>query len=86
MLRPFLLRLTSKALASPGTAARLLRGVQGVRVVSAGLEQRTAQMAEDDSDRPMSDDEVIASAQQIVDQLRDDGARAACPLPCSLIR
>lgn len=36
-------------------------------------------MAEDDSDRPMSDDEVIASAQQIVDQLRDRWRESGLP-------
>ncbi len=41
--------------------------------------QTTTQMAEDDSDRPMSDDEVIASAQQIVDQLRDRWRESGLP-------
>ena len=32
-------------------------------------------MAEDDSDAPMSDEDVISSAQEIVDQLPDSLAR-----------
>ncbi len=36
-------------------------------------------MAEDESDRPMSDDEVITSAQQIVDQLRERWRESGLP-------
>ncbi len=37
-------------------------------------------MAEDDSDRPMTTDEVISSAQQIVDQLRDRWRESGLPV------
>jgi hypothetical protein len=37
-------------------------------------------MAEDDSEKPMSPDEVIASAQQIVDQLRERWRESGLPI------
>lgn len=36
-------------------------------------------MAEDNSDRPMSDDEVISSAHEILDQLRDRWRESGLP-------
>ncbi len=37
-------------------------------------------MAEDDSDQPMSADEMIASAQEIIDQLRDRWRESGLPI------
>jgi hypothetical protein len=37
-------------------------------------------MAEDNSDTPMSDDEVISSAQEIVDQLRQRSRESGLPV------
>jgi hypothetical protein len=37
-------------------------------------------MAEDDSDQPMSPDEVISSAQEIVDQLRSKWRESGLPV------
>ena len=43
-------------------------------------------MAEDDSDQPMSADEMIASAQEIIDQSGTGGAKVAFPSPSWPIR
>jgi hypothetical protein len=37
-------------------------------------------MAEDDSDQPMSADEMIASAHEIIDQLRDRWRESGLPI------
>ena len=42
--------------------------------------RKAAQMAEDDSDSAMSGDEVISSAQQIVDQLRERWRESDLPI------
>jgi len=49
-------------------------------VPAFALSGRRTQMAEDDSDQPMSADEMIASAQEIVDQLRERWRESGLPI------